>query len=107
MNSFATAFRRILLCPLVLIATVGCGDGTPDVEPDPTTTPWLFPEPQMELLTSDDVRVRGLAIKNLGKMGARAEPAIPELEKLQEDEDEKIRALAEKALAEIRADLGE
>lgn len=100
-------FLRSLLYSWACLATIGCGNAAPEVQPDPETTPWLFPEPQMELLDADDVRVRGLAVKNLGKMGARAEPAIPQLEKLREDPDENIRALAEKALADIRADLDE
>ena len=90
---------------LGLLLASGCNDNSgAKVEPSPETTPWLYPEPQIELLESDDVRVRGLAIKNLTKMGAKAEPAIPALEKLLNDEDPNIRDLAQEALATIRAD---
>ena len=97
----------LLLGVLVLLLTTGCNNAKPAVEVSPETTPWLYPEPQIELLESDDVRVRGLAIKNLEKMGAKAEPAIPALEKRLEDEDPNIRDLAVQALATIRAEISE
>ncbi len=96
---------KVFLGLLMLLITVGCGGSTkPTVEPSPEKTPWLFPEPQIELLKSDDYRVRGLAAKNLGRMGAKAEIAIPALEKLLENKNEepKVRAVIEKALKQIR-----
>lgn len=91
---------------VVLAALIGC-DRAPDVaEPTPETAPWLFPDEQMKLLAAPDFKVRALAARNLGKMGAAAEPAIPELEKLLEDDNEKVRDIAQEALDKIRAALG-
>ena len=87
----------------MLFQVTGCGKKVvPTVEPSPEETPWLFPEPQIKLLESDDMRVRGLAIKNLEKMGAKAEIAIPALEKLLDDKEPNIRSLAEEAIKKIR-----
>ena len=41
--------------------------------------------------------------KNLGKMGAEAAAAIPDLEKLSEDKNLKVRKAVREALQEIRA----
>jgi len=88
---------------LILFLFVGCGSSTPTVEPTLENTPWLFPEPQIELLKSEDYRVRGLAAQNLAKMGAKAKAAIPILEELLKDEKEpKLRILLEKTLTKIR-----
>ncbi len=91
----------------MLLLTIGCGKSSvPTVEPTPEKTPWLFPEPQIKLLSSGDYRVRGLAVKNLAKMGAKAEMAIPALEKLLEDKEPNVRVIAEDALKKIREELG-
>lgn len=101
------AMSKALLGLTLFLFSVGCGSQTPTVEPTPESTPWLFPEPQIELLANDDFQVRGLAVKSLEKMGAKAEIAIPALEKLLEDKEPKIRVLAERALKTIREELGE
>ncbi len=100
------ALSKIFLGLLLLFSAVGCGEpAVPTVEPTAETTPWLFPEPQIKLLTEKDFRVRGLAAKNLGRMGAKAEVAIPALEKLLENEKEpNIRAVVEEALQQIRGE---
>jgi len=97
---------KLLLGIMIALAFVGC-DKSPEVaEPTVETTPWLFPEPLIKQLTSADFRARGVAAIGLGNMGAKAEAAIPELEKLLEDENPNIRKVVKEALEKIRADLG-
>lgn len=92
---------------LILLLSSGCGSPTPTVEPTPESMPWLFCEPQIELLSENDFRVRGLALKNLEKLGTEAESAIPAIEKLLDDKEPKIRALAERVLKTIREAVAE
>jgi len=87
----------------MLLLTTGCGTPLPTGEETPENMPWLFPEPQIELLTAENFKVCGLALKNLARMGAKAEPAIPAIEKMLDNEkNDNIRALGEKTLSEIR-----
>jgi HEAT repeat protein len=52
-------------------------------------------------LKDKDEGVRALAAYVLGKLGPDAKAALPELEKLREDKDERVRAVAEKALQSV------
>jgi len=107
-KSLSKSLQKSFLGLLMLLLFVGCGTSAPTVEPTPESTPWLFPEPQIKLLSEKDLRVRGLALKNLAKMGAKAESAIPAIEKLLEKEKEpRIRTLAEKTLSQIREAVSE
>ena len=98
---------RLILGCLLIFLSVGC-DKTPSVaEPTPETTPWLFPETQIKQLKASDFKARAVAARSLGKMGARAEAAIPELERLaNEDKNPKVREIAAEALEKIRAEVG-
>jgi len=91
---------------LVLIAATGCDTGPKAAKPTLEKTPWLFPGPQIEQLTAKDFRARAVAARSLGRMGAEAEAAIPELEKLLEDSNPKVREIATEALEKIRAATG-
>ena len=101
---FAAAVWLSLVGLLALMA-VGCSDPEPEPVPTPETTPWLFPEQQIELLESSDDRVKILAARNLGKLGAKAADAIPKLEKLGDDDNAKVREAAEQALEKIRTEM--
>ena len=80
----------------------GCGDRT-TATPTPEKTPWLFPDKQIELLKSSDDRAKTLAARNLGNIGAGAVAAIPELEKLSNAKNPKLRKSVHEALEKIRA----
>jgi len=97
---------KLLLGLLLILVSVGCDKAATVAEPTPETAPWLFPEKQIELLDDRDFIVRALAARNLGNIGARSESAIPELEKLLEDENPKVRKIAAEALEKIRAATG-
>lgn len=99
---------KILLGVMLALFTMGCGeDPVPTVEPSLETTPWLFPEKQIEMLAVSDFKIRARAARNLGNMGAKAESALPELERLLEDENDRVQAIAKEAIEKIRADLAE
>jgi len=98
---------KLLLGFLVVLVTTGCGEKLQTVEPTPEQAPWLVPEKQIQLLKASDSTARALAARNLGNMGARAESAIPELKKLLEDENPKVRTLVEEALEKITAEVGD
>lgn len=98
---------KLLLGIIIGIAAAGCGRSPDVAEPTIETTPWLFPEPLIEQLAAKDFRARAVAARSLGRMGAKAESAIPALEKLLEDEHPKVRELAQEALDKIRASIGE
>jgi len=105
-NPKQTAMLKILLTMMLAVVSVGCGDKTVQtVEPSPEKTPWLYPDKQIEMLSISDFKIKARAAINLGNMGAKAESAIPELEKLLEDENEKIQKIAQEAIDKIRADL--
>ncbi|NOY43484.1 MAG: HEAT repeat domain-containing protein [Planctomycetes bacterium] len=97
---------KLLFGLLMILVFAGCDKGPVPAERSPETTPWFYPEPQIELLTAPDFKTRAVAARNLGKMGAKAEAAIPELEKLLEDKNEKVREIAKEALEKIRAETG-
>ena len=98
---------RLLLGLLLILVSVGCDRGPSVPEPTLETAPWLFPEPQIEQLTSRDYKARAVAARSLGRMGAKAEAAIPELERLLEDKNPKVRVIAKEALEKIRTELRE
>jgi hypothetical protein len=86
------------------LLTVGGCKNEPPATVDPAKAPWLDPKAQMEGLKSPDFKIRGLSAFHLGNMGARAAEAIPELEKLaQDDAHGKVRDNAREALEKIRA----
>jgi hypothetical protein len=84
-------------------AAGGCDSG-PSPVTDLSKAPWLDPAVQVEGLGHADKRIRGLSALNLGNIGAPAADAIPQLEKLaQDDRDAKVRELAKVAIEKIRA----
>jgi hypothetical protein len=90
----------------VAAIAVGCGKAPPAA--DPSKAPWLDPKTQIESLKDEDFRVRGIAAFNLGNLGAKAAHAIPELERLaQNDPIPKVRENAAAALEKLRAASGE
>jgi len=88
-----------------MLVSVGCEGELQTAVPTLEKNPWRFPEPQIELLSSPDFRLRAMAANNLSRMGAQAEAAIPELEKALDDQHPKVRKLAKEALEKIRAEL--
>jgi hypothetical protein len=94
----------VLAVLLVAAASIyGCEESTPPVT-DAAQAPWLLdPQSQINSLKNSDYRIRGLAALNLGKMGAKASDAIPELERLvRDDPNERVRMNASEALEKIR-----
>jgi len=91
----------------VLATTAGCDTGPKVADPTLEKTPWLFPGPNIEQLTAADFKARAVAARSLGRMGAKAEAAIPELEKLLKDKHPEVREVAAEALKKIRAATGE
>jgi hypothetical protein len=98
-------FHKLLL--LFSMALIGCEQATP-LPTDPAKAPWLLdPQSQIDSLKDNDLRIRGIAAFNLGNMGASAEKAIPDLEKLAKDDPEpKVRESAKEAIEKIRAATG-
>jgi hypothetical protein len=97
-----TAFAWILAvcCP-------GCGRKSTPLETDPSKTPWLDPQAKIKALKQSDQRIRGLAAAQLGEMGAKAADALPELERLANNDPEpKVRQRAKEAIEKIRAATG-
>ncbi|HEX2474442.1 MAG TPA: hypothetical protein VHK01_06845 [Lacipirellulaceae bacterium] len=81
----------------------GCNREPPPAV-DPAKAPWLDPKTQLDGLKSSDYRIRGLSAFNLGNMGAKAGPALSELERLaKEDPNQKVRENAAEAVEKIRA----
>ena len=88
---------------LAVVSVAGCKEASPPVT-DVTKTPWLDPQSQIKGLKDGDYRIRGLSALNLGKMGAKAADAIPELERLSRDDpNERVRENAGQAVEKIRA----
>jgi HEAT repeat protein len=85
---------------MLTAAFVGCSEPAAAPPPD---APWLDPKQQIELLNQSDNRLRMLAARNLGRLGAQASEAIPHLEKMAEDPDPKVSQNAREALEKIRA----
>jgi len=99
---------KLLASILMILVFVGCGKTIEVAEPTPESTPWLFPEQNIEQLASSNFRARAVAARNLGRMGAKAKDAIPHLEKLvEEDKNEKVREMAAAALEKIRDEVGD
>jgi hypothetical protein len=99
---------KLLPSLLLILVFAGCGKTVEIADPTPETTPWLYPEQNIEQLASSDFKARAIAARNLGKMGAKAKDAIPELEKLvAEDGNEKVREMAAAALEKIHAAVAE
>jgi hypothetical protein len=99
-SSLRDVLRTAVLVALVAL-TAGCGGEPPPLPLE--KPPWLIPMEQIKLLTHDDARIRKLAAKNLGRIGAGAAEAIPELENLRDDEDPKVSKAAVEAIEKIRA----
>jgi HEAT repeat protein len=77
------------------------------MEIDPSKTPWLDPQAKIKALKQSDQRVRDLAAAQLGEMGARAADALPELERLANDDPEpNVRERAKEAIDKIQAATG-
>jgi hypothetical protein len=85
---------------LLTAAVIGCSEPAAAPPPD---APWLDPKQQIELLNQNDHRLRILAARNLGNLGAQAAEAIPHLEKMAADPDPKLSQNAREALEKIRA----
>jgi HEAT repeats len=103
------ALKRAISAMILLAACVivGCENAPPQAI-DPNKTPWLDPKTQIESLKDPNFKVRGLAAFNLGNMEDRAVGAIPELERLaQNDPHPKVRENAAAALEKIRAAAGD
>ena len=97
---------RIALLTAVLLIVGGCKNEAPATI-DPAKAPWLDPKAQTDGLKSQDFRIRGLSAFHLGNMGAKAVDALPQLEKLaQDDPNPKVRENAHEAIEKIRAALG-
>ncbi len=60
-------------------------------------------EPLIAQLTAKNPRTRALAVFCLGKLGSAAKPAVLEISKRFEDEDEEVRELAKRVVEVIRA----
>ena len=90
---------------LIVGVIVGCGKApAPDI--DPAKAPWLDPKAQIEGLTNQDFRIRGISAFNLGNMGAKAVDALPILDKLAKDDPHpKVREKAQEAIDKIRPKL--
>jgi hypothetical protein len=102
------ALERAAMAMILFLAgiSIGCDNGPPQVI-DPAKTPWLDPNTQIESLKDSNFKIRGLAAFNLGNMGERAASAIPELERLaQNDPHPKVRENAAAALEKIRRAAG-
>jgi len=98
-------FLRIasIACLLLTMCLVGCGKSKPAAV-DISQTPWLDPQVQISSLKEKDRRIRSMAARNLGNIGAKAALALPELERLaREDPDTKVRERAKDAIDKIRA----
>jgi hypothetical protein len=98
--------NRAILSAAVLwtAALVGCSETSTQPPPD---APWLDVKQQIELTRQNDVRLRTLAVRNLGNLGAQAAEAIPRLETLASDPDPKVSEHAREALAKIKAATGQ
>lgn len=84
-----------------IVSALSCSKSSPPI--DTSNAPWLDLQVQIKNLRDKDFRVRGVAAFNLGNLGAKAESAVPELERLaQEDAEQKVRERAKEALEKIR-----
>jgi len=98
---------KLFLAFLLILVSVGCDKTPKAAEPTLETTPWLFPGPNIEQLAASDFMARAVAARSLGRMGAKAEAAIPELERLiKEDKNSTVREIAAESLEKIRAATG-
>ena len=91
----------------ILTACLCWGCGKSPAVTDLSQTPWLDPKAQIKSLKDGNMQIRGIAAHHLGNMGAGAAEAIPELEKLAEnDPEKKVRDLSKEAVEKIRAASG-
>ena len=97
--------HRAVDLSILAVVVAGCSQAPPSVSSD--KVPWLDVDKQIELLDESDYRLRALAARNLGKLGADAEKAIPRLEALVNDPESKVRDAANESLDQIRAAIGE
>lgn len=94
----------LVLVLLAQLPLLGCGRPSAPLETDLSKTPWLDPQMQVKSLQESDPRVRGLAAQNLGNLGAKAVSALPDLERIAEnDPDQKVRERARSAVDKIKA----
>ena len=91
--------HRVVDLSILAVVVAGCSQAPPPVSSD--KVPWLDVDKQIELLDEGDYRLRTLAARNLGKLGADAEKAIPRLEALANDSESKVRAVAKESLDQI------
>lgn len=111
MKGRVAVFRELMsgilsgLLGISLLLSSGCTGSEQPTETTPETgTPMADPNKQLELLGDQQAKVRRMAAKNLGAMGAAAEVAVPKLEEVAgNDPDEKAREAASQALQKIRA----
>ena len=87
------------LAIMAAVVCFGC-NRAPQAE-TPQDAPWLDPAAQVELLKTGDYRLQVLAAKNLGNLGAQAADSVPELEKLRDDPNPKVRHAVRAAIGEI------
>lgn len=87
---------------MALSALVWAGCSEPPAKP-PQDAPWLDASQQIELLKQKDDRLKALAARNLGNLGAEATGAIPLLEELTRDPNPKVSESASQALEKIRS----
>jgi hypothetical protein len=107
MLSMGTNVRyREFLYVATLCSAMLAGCSGPPAAPPPDA-PWLDVKQQIELTKQNDVRLRTLAVRNLGNLGAQAAEAIPRLETLASDPNPKVSEHAREALAKIKAATGQ
>lgn len=96
-------WMQVVGCLGLMIA--GCGDGNAELTTgNPNTPNRLRPGNVSQFLTVDDPKLRAQVARNLGNMGERAKPVIPDLEKLLDDPDNEVREAAQEALDKIRGE---
>lgn len=100
------------LAPLALsivigavIVSGGCGNGTEDAAQagkGQAEQPWKDVDQLIKQLEDPNPLARAMAATNLGMKGEAAKKAVPALEALRDDPNEKVRSAAEKALSKIQ-----
>ena len=106
-NGLTTTMRhRAILSAAILWTVAHAGCTEPPAAPPPDA-PWLDVKQQIELTKQNDVRLRTLAVRNLGNLGAQAAEAVPRLETLAADPNPKVSEHAREALEKIKAAMGQ
>ena len=95
--------RRFVWVAVGLLAGMVLGCNRIEPTPPDIDAPTLSLENQTRMLQSNDSRLQMAAIENLTKMGAKAQGAIEDLEKLQDSANPGVREAARAALETIRA----